>query len=119
MVDRLLFVCKLLIPILIILQVVGCKVPYSVTDESTAMEIGVSAVQDSSNLQVVIVFYDTQIGPKPLLRAINKEKCEIVYTYSNFNAYALKIRGQKTKDVLIHTRGVIAVMDDQVLELDE
>lgn len=118
MVDRLLFVCKLLIPIMLILQVAGCKVSRGVIDESTTTETDVSVTQDGVNTQVVIVFYDTLIGSKPLLRTISKEDCEILYTYSNFNAYALKIKGQKTKDVLIHTRGVIAVMDNQVLELD-
>lgn len=68
---------------------------------------------------VVVVYYDPEIGPAPLEETIRREECEVVYRYSNFNAYALRLKNEKTRKALEETRGVLSVVDNQIMQLHE
>jgi len=67
---------------------------------------------------IVIVFYDGTIGPNHLERTLQQEGCEIIYRYANFNAFAIKMKSEKTRRIIEETRGVLQVIDNQVIHLD-
>lgn len=75
------------------------------------------------NSDVLIIYYDAEIGRQPLLECIKKQKAEIIYEYSLFNAVAVKLHkhvGNSAKAVatFAKVKGVISVQRDRIVSLD-
>ncbi len=70
-----------------------------------------------------IVMYDTLVGKKPLLKAIEEYKAEIIYDYNFIPGMALKKPEEKTLEETMqffrHVKGVIAVEYDHIYRLDD
>ncbi len=71
----------------------------------------------SKPTNVLIVYYDAEVGTAALDAAIQSEGCEVVYRYGNINAYAVRIKKESTRSVLEGTTGVLSVADDQIMQL--
>jgi len=67
--------------------------------------------------KVIIVYYDAEVGTGPLDAVIVAERCEVLYRYANINAYSIKMKKESTRTVLENTKGVLSVVDDQVMQL--
>ncbi len=67
--------------------------------------------------------YDAKTGKEPLLQAIKKYGCEIIYDYKNFNGMAIrKPKDKSIEDTMQHFRkikGVLSVNYDYVYHLTD
>jgi hypothetical protein len=76
---------------------------------------------ESATGGVLIAFYDTSVGCKPLLKAIKSYHAKILYRYKNFNAIAFSIPAKKKEDDAIayfqKVKGVLTVNKDTKVEL--
>ncbi len=74
------------------------------------------------NDKLLIVYYDTGVGCKPLIEAAKKYGSEIIYQYSTINAIALTVPdNMNINEAIIYyqnTKGVLQVSRDQINHLD-
>lgn len=67
-----------------------------------------------------IIWYDSNVGRKPLLKAAKKKNATVVYDYKNFSGIALRTPIEKsiedTKTYFENVRGVVAVQTDQRIQ---
>ena len=77
---------------------------------------------DPTSHCTMIIFYDSTIGKQPLLNYVHIKQCTVIYNYANFNAIAIqlapKLDKKKTINDLQSVKGVLQVMEDQLLHLD-
>ena len=77
---------------------------------------------DPTSHCTLIIFYDSTIGKQPLLNYVHIKQCTVIYNYANFNAIAIqlapKLDKRKTINDLQSVKGVLQVMEDQLLHLD-
>lgn len=77
---------------------------------------------DPTSHCTLIIFYDSTIGKQPLLNYVHIKQCTVIYNYANFNAIAIqlapKLDKKKTINDLQSVKGVLQVMEDQLLHLD-
>lgn len=77
---------------------------------------------DTTSHCTLIIFYDSTIGKQPLLNYVHIKQCTVIYNYANFNAIAIqlapKLDKRKTINDLQSVKGVLQVMEDQLLHLD-
>lgn len=70
----------------------------------------------------LIIFYDTQIGAKPLYEAIKQYHAELIYDYQTLKGVAIRIPANKTLEEATtyfeKVNGVLAVNPDQIHSLD-
>jgi hypothetical protein len=84
----------------------------------------VRSVNDSTlySKDVLIIFFDSSVGSKPLKKAIAKYHAKIIYEYKNFNGLSLVIPKGKTLDESItyfnKVKGVLSVEKDRICHLD-
>jgi len=71
----------------------------------------------------LIIFYDTQVGSGPLLKAVKRYKAEVIYQYRIINAIA--IRTPKDRDIheamayFGKVKGVLTVNRDRIYHLHD
>lgn len=72
---------------------------------------------------VFLITYDAETGKEPVLKAIKKYKCEIVYDYHTFNGMALKKPEDQTLEETMQyfreVKGVLTVEYDYIIRLDD
>lgn len=72
---------------------------------------------------VFLISYDAETGKEPVLKAIKKYRCEIVYDYHTFNGMALKKPEDKTLEETMQyfrgVKGVLTVEYDYITRLDD
>ena len=68
-----------------------------------------------------IIWYDSEVGKKPLLKAAEKKHATVVYDYKNFSGVALRTPIEKsieeTKAYFESVRGVVSVQEDKQFSL--
>jgi len=76
----------------------------------------------SSYSHILIVFYDSAIGKKDLLKTVKKLKGNILYDYKNFNGIAASFPQDANINTVMATlrkvKGVLSVEQDKVLQLE-
>lgn len=70
---------------------------------------------------ILIIFYDTAIGDKPVVKASKKYGSQIIYQYKTLKGLAVTVPKGKTKAEAIkfyeQVEGVLSVNEDQVHQL--
>ncbi len=70
----------------------------------------------------LIIFYDAEIGKKPLLEEVEKSGAEIIYDYKNMNGMAIRkpstMSLSEARKHFSGVRGVLSVEYDHVVHLD-
>lgn len=93
----------------VLLSVSSCR-----TAQPTA-----DAVPSGRNL---IIFYDSTIGNKPLLKAVKKYGSKLIYQYRNFHGVAVTIPPRFTTPQAIEyykkVKGVLNVEEDRKMQLN-
>lgn len=71
----------------------------------------------------LIIFYDPAVGKAPLMEATREMGAELVYDYRIFNGIAVALPRGHRKDRAIRryerVKGVLSVMEDQKMELQQ
>ena len=69
----------------------------------------------------LIIFFDKKTGSKPLLKAIKKQGCTLLYKYKEFSAVAVKVDEKHDVDKAItdfkKVKGVTSVNKDGIMQL--
>ena len=69
----------------------------------------------------LIIFFDKKTGNKPLLKAIKKQGCTLLYKYKEFSAVAVKVDEKHDVDKTIaefrKVKGVTSVNKDGIMQL--
>ena len=113
------------IPSILALQIallflVSCKTEQAV--ETVKPQLDNRYVPEHSP-DVFLILYDAETGKEPVLKAIKKYKCEIVYDYHTFNGMALKKPEDKTLEETMQyfrgVKGVLTVEYDYITRLDD
>ena len=113
------------IPLILALQIallvlVSCKTEQAV--ETVKPQLDNRYVPEHSP-DVFLILYDAETGKEPVLKAIKKYKCEIVYDYHTFNGMALKKPEDKTLEETMQyfrgVKGVLTVEYDYITRLDD
>ncbi len=80
-----------------------------------------STRQEPRFYHTFIIWYDSTVGKKPLLKAAEKKHATVVYDYKNFSGVALRTpietSIEDTKAYFESVRGVISVQESQKLLL--
>lgn len=73
----------------------------------------------SHSSNTLIIFYDKEIGNKPLMQAVKNQGATIIYKYANLNGIAIKLpEGKNVDDAKAHfekVKGVIQVNYDRIM----
>ena len=69
----------------------------------------------------LIIFFDKKTGNKPLLKAIKKQGCTLLYKYKEFSGVAVKVDEKHDVDKAIadfkKVKGVTSVNKDGIMQL--
>lgn len=81
-----------------------------------------SAENNAFSPRNLIIFYDTQIGAKPLYEAIKQYHAELIYDYQTLKGVVIRVPNNKTIEEATtyfeKVSGVLVVNPDQILSLD-
>ena len=95
----------------------ACQSP-SISAQSTAIPSQQKAQDTTGNL---IIFYDTQTGSAPLLKAVKASGASLIYEYKNLNGIAIRPSSKtKIEDAIAYFKkvnGVLSVEQDRLLKL--
>ncbi len=76
--------------------------------------------QNSSTSHTLIIFFDKKTGNKPLLKAIKKQGCTLLYKYKEFSGVAVKVDEKHDVDKTIadfkKVKGVTSVNKDGIMQ---
>ena len=71
----------------------------------------------------LIIFFDKKTGSKPLLKAIKKQGCTLLYKYKEFSGVAVKVDEKHDIDQAIadfkKVKGVTSVNKDGIMQLQQ
>ena len=89
-------------------------------DSSTGT--GANRTEKSSPVShTLIIFFDKKTGNKPLLKAIKKQSCTLLYKYKEFSGVAVKVDENQDIDKAIadfkKVKGVTSVNKDGIMQL--
>lgn len=113
------------IPLILAIQIallimVSCKTEQVV---ETAKPLSENRYVPEHSPDVFLISYDAETGKDPVLKAIKKYRCEIVYDYHTFNGMALKKPEDKTLEETMQyfrwVKGVLTVEYDYITRLDD
>lgn len=113
------------IPLILALQIallilVSCKTEQAVEPVRPLLE---NRDVPEHSPEVFLISYDAETGKEPVLKAIKKYRCEIVYDYHTFNGMALKKPEDKTLEETMQyfrgVKGVLSVDYDYITRLDD
>ena len=76
-----------------------------------------SPTESKSAAKTVIAYYDPAIGTDAIEAFSKKNDIEVLYCYSNIKGYALKLQSSKQRKALEKTKGILSVLDDQVMQV--
>lgn len=81
-------------------------------------EYTVSNKKIAYSKDTLIIFFDSEVGDKPLLSAVKEKNAEILYRYSMMNGLAIKLaKGDNLEQCLIDfskVKGVVSVEKDYI-----
>lgn len=70
----------------------------------------------------LIIFYETTVGKKPLMKAVKLKHCTLLYNYKNMNGIAISIPKKWSINSAIRyfnqVKGVLQVNRDRICHLD-
>ena len=76
--------------------------------------------QNSLTSHTLIIFFDKKTGNKPLLKAIKKQGCTLLYKYKEFSGVAVKVDEKHDVDKTIadfkKVKGVTSVNKDGIMQ---
>ena len=113
------------IPLILALQIaflvfVSCKTEQAVETVKPQLE---NRYVPEHSPDVFLITYDAEVGKEPVLKAIKKYRCEIVYDYHTFNGMALKKPEDQTLEETMQyfrgVKGVLTVEYDHIIRLDD
>lgn len=113
------------IPLILALQIallflVSCKTGQAVETVKSQPE---NRYIPEHSPDVFLISYDARTGKEPVLKAIKKYRCEIVYDYHTFSGMALKKPKDKTLEETMQyfrgVKGVLTVEYDYITRLDD
>lgn len=83
---------------------------------------GANRTEKSSPVShTLIIFFDKKTGNKPLLKAIKKQSCTLLYKYKEFSGVAVKVDENQDIDKAIadfkKVKGVTSVNKDGIMQL--
>lgn len=113
------------IPLILIAQVAlvlptSCRTKQTVESLSPLHE---HQFEPEHSPDVFLVMYDAEIGKEPLLKAVKKYKCEVIYDYSIISGMALKKpEGRTLEETMQHfkgVKGVLTVEYDRITKLTD
>ncbi|MBO7586073.1 MAG: DUF1294 domain-containing protein [Bacteroidales bacterium] len=113
------------IPLILAIQIailflVSCKTEQAV---ETVKPLSENRYVPEHSPDVFLISYDAETGKEPVLKAIKKYRCEIVYDYHTFNGMALKKPEDKTLEETMQyfrgVKGVLTVEYDFITRLDD
>lgn len=80
------------------------------------------AESNDVNPRVLIIFYDSAEGPKPLLKAVKERRCEVIYEYKILKGMAISLpegaNPQAERSYFRKVKGVLSVEFDRKMQLD-
>lgn len=122
---------KILIIISLALVVASCRTQQRATIEPVVTGQPVDTVMhaapvpsgaDEYSPHTLIIYYDSEVGSKPLLEAAKKMGCEIIYQYNIIPGVALrvpdKIKIEDAISIFNKVKGVTQVSRDRIMHLD-
>lgn len=87
--------------------------------DNVITDLGDKTYREHTN--VLIIYYDHELGKAPLLEAIAKHKAEILYEYKSFDAIAIRLHHgahpEKSVATFAKVKGVTSVQRDKVLTI--
>ena len=113
------------IPLILTIQIallflVSCKTEQAV---ETVKPLPENRYVPEHSPDVFLISYDAETGKEPVMKAIKKYRCEIVYDYHTFNGMALKKPEDKTLEETMQyfrgVKGVLTVEYDFITRLDD
>ena len=77
--------------------------------------------QDTVPNRVLIIWYDSKTGKKPLLRAVHRKRCKLIYDYKMLSGIAICLPHHADKRQMIQyfkdVKGVLGVQEDRKVTL--
>ena len=77
--------------------------------------------QDTVPNRVLIIWYDSKTGKKPLLRAVRRKRCKLIYDYEMLSGIAISIPQHADKRQMMEyfndVKGVLSVQEDRKVTL--
>ena len=99
---------------------VSCRTRHTV---EPSVPIQAQHIEQEHSPDVFLVMYDKKTGREPLLKAIKKFQCEIVYDYNFINSMALKKPDAKSLEDTMHffrgVKGVLTVEYNHIIRLTD
>ena len=90
-------------------------------DEGEGLEKERREREKTSVSHTLIIFFDKKTGNKPLLKAIKKQGCTLLYKYKEFSGVAVKVDEKHDVDKAIadfkKVKGVTSVNKDGIMQL--
>lgn len=100
-----------------------CPIKEQIMNSDSEGDSGSSASrteQNSSTSHTLIIFFDKKTGNKPLLKAIKKQGCTLLYKYKEFSGVAVKVDEKHDVDKTIadfkKVKGVTSVNKDGIMQ---
>ena len=100
-----------------------CPIKEQIMNSDSEGDSGSSASrteQNSSTSHTLIIFFDKKTGNKPLLKAIKKQGCTLLYKYKEFSGAAVKVDEKHDVDKTIadfkKVKGVTSVNKDGIMQ---
>ena len=100
-----------------------CPIKEQIMNSDSEGDSGSSASrteQNSSTSHTLIIFFDKKTGNKPLLKAIKKQGCTLLYKYKEFSGVAVKVDEKHDVDKAIadfkKVKGVTSVNKDGIMQ---
>lgn len=89
-------------------------------DEGKGLEKERREREKTSVSHTLIIFFDKKTGNKPLLKAIKKQGCTLLYKYKEFSGVAVKVDEKHDVDKTISefrkVKGVTSVNKDGIMQ---
>ena len=100
-----------------------CPIKEQIMNSDSEGDSGSSASrtgQNSPTSHTLIIFFDKKTGNKPLLKAIKKQGCTLLYKYKEFSGVAVKVDEKHDVDKTISefrkVKGVTSVNKDGIMQ---
>ncbi|WP_455540923.1 hypothetical protein [Prevotella fusca] len=100
-----------------------CPIKEQIMNSDSEGDSGSSASrteQNSLTSHTLIIFFDKKTGNKPLLKAIKKQGCTLLYKYKEFSGVAVKVDEKHDVDKTIadfkKVKGVTSVNKDGIMQ---
>lgn len=78
--------------------------------------------QNTASNGVLIIWYDSKTGKKPLLRSVRRKRCKLIYDYKMLSGIAVSVPQNADMQSIMQyfrgVKGVLSVDEDRMLYLD-